>query len=302
MSFLGSRSLVFLGTPEPAAFVLRRLVDEGFPIESVVTRRDARRGRGAEVSPSPVKTVALEAGIEVRHDLDRLSTAPPGHLLGVVVAYGRIIPTPVLEVVPMVNLHFSLLPRWRGAAPVERAILAGDDTTGVCLMEVVPDLDAGGVYSNAEVKVADLTAARLTEVLARTGADLLVDLLRGAPVDPVPQSGEVTYADKVRPDEGRIDWRRDAREIVRVVRALRAYTESEGRRLIVHEAEVVGTDVDRSPGSCGPDAVVGCGVGSVRLVTVQPEGKPPMDGVQWRRGRRGDLVVLGDPGMTHDPR
>ena len=296
MSFLGSRSIVFLGTPEPAARVLSHLIAEGFPVESVVTRRDARRGRGGELSASPVKRTALDAGIDVHHDLEWLAATEVKNRLGVVVAYGRIIPARILATTPMVNLHFSLLPRWRGAAPVERAILAGDERTGVCVMDVVEELDAGGVYARAEVAIGQMNAATLTDTLADVGARLLGEFLRGESLDPVPQSGEAIYAEKIRADEGVIDWTSDASMVARVVRALRAHTTVDGRRLIVHEARECGPDVavpDGPPGTCDGNGVVVCGSGAVRLVTVQPEGRASMDAEQWRRGRREQFLHLG---------
>ena len=126
---------------------LRALVGAGHDVALCVTRPDRRRGRGKEETPSPVKVAATELGIAVTHDMDDLTTA--GVELAVVVAYGRIIPVRLLEQIPMVNLHFSLLPRWRGAAPVERAILAGDRQTGVCLMKVEEGLDTGPVYGRS---------------------------------------------------------------------------------------------------------------------------------------------------------
>ena len=137
--------LAYLGTPDMAVPPLRALVEAGHDVALCVTRPDRRRGRGKEETPSPVKAAATELGIPVSHDMDDLTTA--GVELAVVVAYGRIIPARLLEQIPMVNLHFSLLPRWRGAAPVERAILAGDRVTGVCLMKVEEGLDTGPVYA-----------------------------------------------------------------------------------------------------------------------------------------------------------
>ncbi|MFM7082969.1 MAG: methionyl-tRNA formyltransferase, partial [Actinomycetota bacterium] len=130
----GVRRIVYLGTPEMAVAPLRALVDAGVEVALVVTRADKRRGRGSALSPSPVKALALELGLPVSHELDDATKV--GAALGVVVAYGRIIPLRVLSQLPMINVHFSLLPRWRGAAPVERALLAGDDETGICIMRV----------------------------------------------------------------------------------------------------------------------------------------------------------------------
>ncbi|MSZ87756.1 MAG: hypothetical protein F2585_00275, partial [Actinobacteria bacterium] len=150
---LHPKRLAFMGTPDVAVPVLRALVSAGFEIALVVTRPDRRRGRGGELSPSPVKAAATELGLPVTDDLEAVLDA--GVDLAVVVAYGRIIPMRILEQVPMVNLHFSLLPRWRGAAPVERALLAGDAVTGVCLMEVAEGLDTGAIYSRCETNIED---------------------------------------------------------------------------------------------------------------------------------------------------
>jgi len=295
MSFLGSRSIVFLGTPEPAARILTDLVSAGFPVSRVVTRADARRGRGSTATPSPVRRVAQEFGIAVQHDLVGLAESSEGGHLGIVVAYGRIIPPRVLAAVPMVNVHFSLLPRWRGAAPIERAILAGDETTGVCLMDVVEELDAGGVFARGEIRIGDSDADELTEHLTRLGSQMLVDLLAGDPVAAVDQQGEITYAEKITADEGRIDWSADAITVLRRIRALRAHTTVEGRRMIVHAALAVdrGAHGTTRPGECDDSATVACGSGAVQLVSVQPEGKAPMDAREWRRGRREAVISLG---------
>ena len=168
--------------------------------------------------------------------------AAAGVELAVVVAYGRIIPARLLEQVPMVNLHFSLLPRWRGAAPVERAILAGDHETGVCLMKVEEGLDTGPVYAVRTVPLdEDVTLAALREQLVAVGTDLLVDTLgtgvSGLP-EPVPQHGEVTIADKITKEDLHLEWTEPAVQLKRVVRLGRAWTTFRGKRLSVLEAEV----------------------------------------------------------------
>ncbi len=140
--------LAYLGTPQLAVPPLRALVDAGHDVALCVTRPDRRRGRGGQTTPSPVKAAAGELGIAVSHDMDDLLAARVE--LAVVVAFGRIIPARLLQELSMVNLHFSLLPRWRGAAPVERAILAGDDETGVCLMKIEEGLDSGPVYASTD--------------------------------------------------------------------------------------------------------------------------------------------------------
>ncbi len=160
--------LVFLGTPDAAVAPLRGLVQAGHHVNLVVSRPDRRRGRNAELSPSPVKAAALELGLAVTEQVDDALVA--GADLGVVVAYGRLIKPHVLAALPMVNLHFSLLPRWRGAAPVQRAILAGDRETGVCLMALEEGLDTGGIYAEERVTIGpEETAADLRTRLVGIG-------------------------------------------------------------------------------------------------------------------------------------
>src|ERR1700722_10164656 len=157
---------------------LRALVAAGHDITLCITRPDRRRGRGGTVTPSPVKEAAVSMGIAVSHSID--DVAMSGADLAVVVAYGRIIPEGLLNLVPMVNLHFSLLPRWRGAAPVERAILAGDNETGVCLMAVEEGLDTGPVYRRAVIAIdPDETLDQLRNRLVAVASVLVVDVLAG---------------------------------------------------------------------------------------------------------------------------
>ncbi|MEZ5178877.1 MAG: formyltransferase family protein [Acidimicrobiales bacterium] len=211
------RRLVYLGTPKMAVPPLHALCDAGFEVALVVTGADKRRGRRAEPSPTPVKLAAIERGLPVSHDLADVPGA--GADLGVVVAYGRILRRELLEVLPMVNLHFSLLPRWRGAAPVERALLAGDQRTGVCVMAVEEGLDTGGVYARADLAIRRTsTAAELGGQLTELGSALLVDALRTGLGEPEPQVGEPTYAAKLGTDDLRLRWARPAAELDRLVR------------------------------------------------------------------------------------
>ena len=201
------RRLVFLGTPAMAVPPLRALVAAGFDVALVVTRPDKRRGRGSETAPSPVKAAAVELGLPVTHRVD--DALDVGADLGVVVAYGALVKPHVLAELPMVNLHFSLLPRWRGAAPVERALLAGDAETGVCVMQLEEGLDTGPVFACETVPIgADETAAELRARAGRRRAPaLLVATLDGGPrTTPEPQAGEPTYAAKLEPDDLRLDW------------------------------------------------------------------------------------------------
>jgi methionyl-tRNA formyltransferase len=276
------RRVAFLGTPDEAVVALRALVEAGFEVATVVTQPDRRRGRGARLDPSPVKAAALELGLDVAHDLSGLVELDVD--LGVVVAYGRIIPVAVLGELAMVNIHFSLLPRWRGAAPVERAILAGDDRTGVCLMEVAEGLDEGGVYARVEVDIGpDESAADLRARLARIGARLLVERLQAGLGPARPQVGEVTYAAKLDRDEFRLDLTRPADEQLRVVRLGRAWTTFRGRRLGVLDARL-------RPGSGQPGAIDGPVVatpsGSLELIEVKPEGRRAQSVADWLNGAR----------------
>ncbi|HEV3328971.1 MAG TPA: methionyl-tRNA formyltransferase [Acidimicrobiales bacterium] len=277
--------LGFLGSPSFAVHVLDELVDHGHDVALVVTRADKRRGRGSASSPTPVKAEAVRLGIEVTEKVGDLAGA--GVELGIVVAYGAIVPAAVLEVVPMLNLHFSLLPRWRGAAPIERAILAGDVWTGVSVMGLEPTLDTGPVYARAEVPVEDKDLETLRKELVVLGAALLVHELEGGRSGlsvPEPQHGEPTYAAKVTDDELELDFTRPAVEVARVVRLGRARTVAAGRRLAVRRAEVLDA-ADGRPGELHGD-VVTCGRGGLRLVSIVPEGRREMDAWSWRRGLR----------------
>jgi len=255
---------------------LRALVGAGIEVPLVVSRPDRRRGRGSAMGPSPVKAAALELGLPVTDQVDDILDARAE--LGVVVAFGRIIRPPVLAALPMVNLHFSLLPRWRGAAPVERAILAGDERTGADLMVVEEGLDTGAIYRRAEVAIgADETLQELRGRLVELGTDLLVEeLLRGLG-EPRPQAGEPTYAAKLDAEDLHLDWSRPALDVHRRVRLGGAWTTHDGRRLKVWRTRV-------PPAGDGP--WVATADGRVELVEVQPEGKARMSATAWANGAR----------------
>jgi methionyl-tRNA formyltransferase len=270
------RSLVYLGTPAMSVPPLRALHEAGFDVRLAVTNPDTRRGRGSGTTPSPVKAAALELGIAVSHDVDAVLDA--GADLGVVVAFGRIIRPHVLEALPMVNLHFSLLPRWRGAAPVERAILAGDDRTGVDLMVVEEGLDTGAVHARAELTIApDETAADLRERLVDVGTELLVSSLQRGLGDPSPQVGEPVYAHKLRGDDLHIDWSGSADQIHRQVRVGGAWTTLAGERFKVWR-----TSLEPS----GDGVVHPTGTTPIELLEVQPAGKARMAASAWANGAR----------------
>jgi methionyl-tRNA formyltransferase len=272
------RRLVYLGTPAMAVPPLEALVAAGFDVVAVVTRVDKRRGRGGAMVPSPVKAAAERLGLRVVHRVDEVLDLDAD--LGVVVAFGQIIKPEVLDRLPMVNLHFSLLPRWRGAAPVERALLAGDATTGVCLMQLEAGLDTGPVHARVEVPIGPAaTGDSLRAELVDVGSRLLVAALTAGLGEAEPQVGEPTYAAKLSPDDLRLDWSTPAAQRHRVVRLGGAWTTFRGKRLKVIDAELV------DPDATGSTLVDGC-VGGLQLLVVQPEGKAPMPWRDFANGAR----------------
>lgn len=282
--------IVYLGTPAMSVPPLRALHAAGFDIPLVVTNPDRRRGRGSQVEPSPVKTAALELGLRVGHEVAESAAVEAD--LGVVVAFGQIIRPEVLAALPMVNLHFSLLPRWRGAAPVERAILAGDSLTGVDLMVVEEGLDTGGIIDRVELAIEpDQTAAELRDRLVAAGTDLLVSFVdelaaAGRPVRTVvahrlaaavPQTGTSVYAAKLGPDDLRIDWTSPAEHIHAQVRVGGAWTTRDGERFKIWRTSLV-------PSGIG--VVHPTGTHDLELLEVQPAGKPRLEAAAWANGAR----------------
>lgn len=291
------RRLVYLGTPALAVPTLQALHQVGHDIALVVTRADKKRGRGGKLSPSPVKAAALELGLAVSHDpADVLAT---GAELGVVVAYGRLISAEILDVIPMLNLHFSLLPKWRGAAPVERALLEGDSKTGICIMGLEETLDTGPVYARLEVPIA--AGATLDSVrveLVEKGTALMIDTLAGELPTPVAQEGEPSYAKKITSETMRIDFDQPAETVERVVRLGRAWTMFRGKRLGVWQLRLATDDdlgssrTQLSPGEVDSDGYVGTGSSPLQLVEVQPESKKRMSAESWLNGLQLDQAEM----------
>lgn len=298
--------IVYLGTPVDAVPPLRALVQDGHDVALVVTQPDRRRTRGAGADPSPVKAAALELGLRVltpekaREAVDAVHAS--GAELGVVVAFGQILPVSLLESLPhgFVNLHFSLLPRWRGAAPVERAILAGDLETGVDLMRIEAGLDTGPVFARVRVPIAPTeSAGELHARLVESGTELLRAHLPMVPTTvPEPQVGEPTYAEKLDVDEFRLDPTRAAAALARLIRAGNprpgAWFRVAGKRVKVcraHEAAEGELANIPEPGTLDPGGALGTTDGVLVLDEVQPEGKRPMAASAWRAGVRGDVRV-----------
>jgi methionyl-tRNA formyltransferase len=296
--------LVFFGTPDDAVPTLGALHDAGHEIALVVTQPDTRRARGGKPSASPVRVAAEKLGLEVRTPprsrevVDEVREC--GAQLGVVVAFGQLLPPALLEALPLgfVNLHFSLLPRWRGAAPVERAILAGDDETGVCVMELEEGLDTGRVYDCERVTIGDdETAGELHQRLVTVGTDLILRVVPEVGArEPTSQEGEPTYAEKLTVEEFHLDPTRPAVQLARVVRAGNpkpgAWITVDGRRLKVLRAHA--EDARTEPGSIDTEARLGTREGVLAFDEVQPEGRSVMTGVAWRRGVRAATLAV-DP-------
>lgn len=304
--------LVFAGTPEPAVVALQRLIDSDHEIMAVITRPDARKGRGRTLHPSPVSALAQEHGIEVLTPTTLKPGTEDGEALRArltelapeaipVVAYGNLITKDLLDLPThgWVNLHFSLLPAWRGAAPVQAAIRAGDDITGASTFLIEEGLDTGPVLGTATETIRDTdTADDLLTRLAHSGADLLVatmDGLAAGAIVPQPQTGEATYAPKITTADARIDW--NAPDFA-VDRHIRAHTPGPGAwtmlgddRIKVGPVTLDTAEARLAPGQLGVGkntVHVGTATGAVRLGRVQPPGKKMMDAADWARGMHTD--------------
>ncbi len=300
--------LVFAGTPAVAAATLEHLLDHtDHEVVAVLTRPDAARGRSRRPVPSPVGQLALDRGLELWRP-ESLSATDVVVRLGElapdccpVVAYGALVPARLLAVPRhgWINVHYSLLPRWRGAAPVQRAILAGDPVTGVSVFRLVPALDAGPVFATDDYRLGEQeTAGEALGSLERIGARLLADVLNDleagrAEARDQPTEG-VTLAPKLTVEELRIDWSLPAAQLARAVRAGNpspvAWTLFGGERFRVLRARpAAGRDL--APGEVRTErttVVVGTGDGDLELVEVQPQGRRPMPAADWGRGLRGE--------------
>jgi len=298
--------IVFVGTPGfsvPCLAALLQAVD--IDVVGVVSQPDRKSGRGMKLTPSAVKQAALDAGIDVinpeslRNNEDALAwlAAKQADML-VVVAFGMILPKTWLDAVKIapVNVHASLLPRWRGAAPIERSLLAGDVETGVCIMQMEEGLDTGGIYARRTLPITDLTTgSELWFALAPMGAALLLETLPkiGAGLQPEPQAeAGVTYAHKISNEERIIDWRKSASEIDRLVRCFSprpgVRTRCNGKWLKLITGTVLSKTLHAEAGSVvdtsdGLD--IACADGSVyRITELQPEGKKAMQATDFLRG------------------
>ncbi|MFI6905403.1 methionyl-tRNA formyltransferase [Nonomuraea sp. NPDC050394] len=299
--------LVFAGTPETALPSLRALIDSPrHDVVAVVTRPDAQTGRGRKVHPSPVAELAEEAGIEVLRPakagdpgfLDRLRALEPDCCP--VVAYGALLPQSALDVPRRgwVNLHFSLLPAWRGAAPVQHSVLHGDEITGAATFQIVKELDAGPVYGvvTEEIRAGD-TSGALLERLSISGAGLLAATLDGiedGTLEPRPQPADgISYAPKINVDDARADWQAPAMRVDRLVRACTpnpgAWSEFRGQRVKLGPVRPRPDAARLEPGVIAAtkhEVLVGTATHPVELTEVQAQGKRAMSAAEWARGSR----------------
>jgi len=290
--------IVFMGTPAFAVPTLVALVEAGHEVVAAYTQPPRPAGRGKQLQPSAVQIDAERRGIPVRSRKSLRPAEAQAELaafapeIAVVAAYGLILPQPVLDIPPLgcLNVHASLLPRWRGAAPIQRAIMAGDPVTGVTIMRMEAGLDTGPMLSVARTPIDDKTAGELTAELAEIGARLMVETLHDLPnLQAEPQIDlEATHAPKIDKAEARIDWTGDAEAIERQVRGLApfpgAWFELDGERIKVLKAQVVARE--GKPGTTLDDALtVACGYAALRPVRIQRAGKPAMDTQAFLRGK-----------------
>lgn len=290
--------VIFMGTPEFAVPTLLALLEAGHEIIAVYTQPPRPAGRGKRLQPSPVQREAEARGIEARHPVSLKSAEEQAAFaaleadIAIVAAYGLILPQAILDAphAGCLNVHGSLLPRWRGAAPVQRAILAGDAETGVTIMRMEAGLDTGPMIAEERAPVDGKTAGELTDELARIGARLMVDVLADLGAFPErrqPDEG-VTYAAKIDKSEARLDFSRDAQDVERQVRAFApspgAFFELEGERYRVLAATVL--QGSGSPGTTLDDSLtIACGSAAIRPTLIQRAGRPAMAPDALLRGR-----------------
>ena len=287
--------VIFMGTPEFSVPALRAIAAR-HEVVAVYSQPPRAAGRGQKPRPSPVQAAAEALGLAVRTPArlkspeDQADFAALGADVAVVVAYGLILPQPVLDAPRLgcLNIHASILPRWRGAAPIHRAVMAGDAETGVAIMQMEAGLDTGPVLAEARTPIgASDTTADLHDRLAAMGASLIVDVLDRLPLPAVPQAAEVvTYAAKIDKAEARIDWSRPAAEVDRLIRGLSpfpgAWCLAGDERLKLLRSRVV--PGEGTPGAVLDGFTIACGQGAVEIIEAQREGKRPMPAAEVLRG------------------
>lgn len=291
--------LAFMGTPEFAVPSLDALVAAGHEVVAVYTQPPRPANRGKMLTPSAVQTRAEELGLSVRSPLSLRNAEAQAEFAeldldaAIVAAYGLILPQAILDAPKFgcLNVHGSLLPRWRGAAPVQRAILAGDRTTGVMVMQMEAGLDTGPVRATTEIEIGRKTTGELTTELAELGAELMVVVLQDMAAHPaIPQSGEgISYAAKIDKSETRIDFSQSAAAVERQVRAFNpapgAWFEYEGERYRILEAQVIPAQPNVAGEVLDNHLTIACGTDSIRPTLIQRAGKPAMPTADLLRGK-----------------
>ncbi len=292
--------IIFMGTPDFAAAALGALIEAGHEIAAVYSQPPRPAGRGQDLRKSPVQQRAESHGLPVRHPVSLKSAEAQAEFasfhadVAVVAAYGLLLPQAVLAAPRLgcLNIHASLLPRWRGAAPIQRAILAGDRETGITIMQMDEGLDTGAMLRRESLAITpDMNAGTLHDALAALGARLIVDTLQAPLPEPQPQpAAGVTYAAKISPAEAGIDWSADAPAIHRQIRAFAphpgAWCEvSDGARLKILAADIASGSGD--PGRALDDQLtIACGKGALRLTLLQKAGKKAMSGADFLNGQK----------------
>ena len=305
-------SIIFFGTPRFAAEILKILIVHHIPIAAVVTQPDRPKGRSLQVSESPVKEVATRelpdtpilqpAKASELEFLTRLESFSGD--LYVVVAFGQILPQKLLDIPRLgcINVHASLLPKYRGAAPIQRCLLNGERETGVCIQKMIKQLDAGDVIAEKKISIpSEMTGGELEQKLCELSKPLLLSVLEaygiGFPAATPQDLDQVTFAPKIEPEEGEIHWAKGAEELHNLIRAFNprpgawCWVALDGvkKRLKIHRAIVVDQRGDAGSILSKKEGVIACGNGALKLIEVQPEGKPRMAGVDWLRGCTGTV-------------
>lgn len=303
-------TIVFAGSPAAAVPSLHALTASRHDVLAVLTREDSPQGRRRELTPTAVSLAAdslalptIKANRLAGEATDQIIALQPD--LGVIVAYGGLVREPLLSTPRLgwINLHFSLLPRWRGAAPVQRALIAGDEITGASVFQLVPELDAGAVFGQFTQPVAQETAGQLLDSLAMSGAELLVrviDAIGDGTARGIDQEGDVTLAPKLALEDGRIDWNQHASTVLNLIRGVTpepgAFTVIDGQRFKILDAALAPDGERLTPGVI--DGVGGVFVGTttdpIQLHRVQPAGKSAMNAADWWRGRPAAARVVAE--------
>lgn len=297
--------IVYMGTPDFAVPALKMLAGEGYDVRLVVTQPDKARDRGKKIQPTPVKAVAVEAGIEVAQPekvknnpefIEKIKEIAPDIII--VAAYGKILPLELLEIprLSCVNIHASLLPRFRGAAPINRCIMAGDKESGVTLMYMEEGLDTGDMIAKASTEIGRKNAEELHDELSQLGAELLKEYLpriASGDIAPEKQDDALTcYSPMITKEEGRIDFTKSAAAVECFVRGMPkrpgAYTDYCGQQMKIRGAEVVEASVDAEPGTItdvdGKHIYIACGSGILAVTDIQMPGKKAMKVADYLKG------------------